>query len=149
MSKTLEDLFSKPMTMDEITELTGLTIEDMVAARTELRRLTRGGIQDVIQQNIDDMVADMKASINPVNREVTRTTDKSRPTKGEPMPTPQDAIRLHRFGELVAFDFTVTETLYLDAKTAKAFAAKLLEIADDVDNVAFTDSAIGTHYISR
>ncbi len=65
------------------------------------------------------------------------------------MATPQDTIRLHRFGELVAFHFSDTETLYLDEPTARAFARKLLEFADDIANVSFSQSELGTIRIDR
>lgn len=65
------------------------------------------------------------------------------------MPTPQDTIRLHRFGDLVAFHFTETETLYLDVPTARVFAHRLLEFAEDIDNVEFSRSELGTCHIDR
>lgn len=65
------------------------------------------------------------------------------------MATPQDTIRLHRFHELVAFDFSATETLYLDATTARAFARALLVFVEDIDNVSFVRSELGTCHIDR
>jgi len=60
------------------------------------------------------------------------------------MPSAQTYVRLHRFGDCVAFDLTETETLYISVKMARGFARQLHRIAKDIEETAFSKSSVPT-----
>lgn len=59
----------------------------------------------------------------------------------------QTKIRLHRFGDYVAFDCNDTETLYISANLARQFARQLNKIAKSIETENFVDSACGSPVI--
>jgi len=62
---------------------------------------------------------------------------------------PQKHVRLHRFCDLVAFDFTETETLYISAKMARQFARQLNRITKNIEQIPFTKSSVPTVTINE
>ncbi len=52
----------------------------------------------------------------------------------------QTYVRLHRFHNAVAFDLDDTETMYINAKMARAFAVLLIACADDIETTVFSHS---------
>ena len=61
----------------------------------------------------------------------------------------EKSIRIHRFGDNIAFDTTSTETLYLSPDLARMFAEALIEYADDCERSKFSQSPLGTKEIEE
>lgn len=58
--------------------------------------------------------------------------------------------RVYRFHDSVAFTMDAsTETAYLSVELARQLAVLLIKYADDVDDCAFSDSALGTRYAGK
>ena len=58
----------------------------------------------------------------------------------------EQQVRVHRFGESVAFDSdSMSETLYLDKQIAGAFASAMLACCEDIRDNKFSDS----QYVDR
>jgi len=59
----------------------------------------------------------------------------------------QTYVRMHRFGDNVAFDLDDIETLYISKDLARQFARMLLDITDDISDRRFQDSRFSTRSI--